>query len=105
MAADGDAWPARRRELFQALAQRYGTSITRYAAERDTIQAQARTHEAVRDHAQRHARIFSDAVIFLQIGILLSSVAALLRRRPLWYVGSLSGLVGLYWFVMGFVAR
>ncbi len=105
IAANEPQWPARTLGLYRGLAQRYDATIARYTGEKDTIQAEARRFEQVRDHATRHARIFSEAVVYLQIGILLSSVAALLRRRPLWYIGMASGAVGLYHFVMGFVAR
>ena len=42
------------------------------------------------------------AVIFLQIAILLSSIAALLKKKPLWLAGLVVGAVGVVHFVNGF---
>jgi hypothetical protein len=73
--------------------------ITRYAAEKDSIQTDARKFEDIRDHAQRHSQVFGMAVIFLQIAILLSSIAALLKKKPVWVLGMAVGLVGMGYFV------
>ncbi len=105
IAANADHWPEPTLRLYRSRADEYGATIARYAAEKDTIQAEARRLETVRDDAQRHARIFSEAIIYLQIGILLSSVSALMKKKPLWILGSLSGVVGLYHFAMGFIGR
>jgi len=43
------------------------------------------------------------AVIFLQIGILLSSIAALLKKKPLWMLGLAVGVAGIYYFINGFL--
>jgi hypothetical protein len=49
-----------------------------------------------------HARIFGGAVIFLQIAILLSSIAALMKKKPLWLAGLAVGIVGILYFCDGF---
>ena len=72
--------------------------ITRYSAEKDTIQADAKKFEDIRDHAQRHSQVYGMAVIFLQIAILLSSIAALLKKKMVWILGLAVGLVGLGYF-------
>jgi hypothetical protein len=41
-------------------------------------------------------------VIFLQISILLSSIAALLKKQPAWWLGLAVGAVGLVFFANGF---
>ena len=41
---------------------------------------------------------------FLQIAILLSSVSALLKKKMLWGLGSLLGLVGVGYIIAGFFA-
>jgi divalent metal cation (Fe/Co/Zn/Cd) transporter len=57
----------------------------------------------MRDDAQLHSKIFGMAVIFLQISILLSSIAALLKKKPIWYLGLVVGAVGLVYFANGFL--
>jgi len=52
--------------------------------------------------SQAHGQNFSMAVIFLQIAILLSSVAALMKKIKLWYGGLVIGSLGLLYFSNGF---
>ena len=52
--------------------------------------------------AQAHGQAFGMAVIFLQIAILLSSVAALMKVRNLWFAGMGLGAVGVVFFANGF---
>lgn len=97
--------PEAAQRLYRERAAEYRRSIARYEQEMATIQRDARSLEERRDHAQRHSQMFGLAVIFLQIAILMSSVAALLKRQPLWWFGMLSGVFGVYHFVAGFFAR
>jgi hypothetical protein len=61
------------------------------------------SQEFIRDDAQRHSRIFGMAVIFLQVAILLSSIAALLKKKSVWILGLLIGAVGMMYFLNGFL--
>ena len=105
LAAGQQTLPEAARTLFRERAAEYRRSVGRYELEMATIQRDAKSLEERRDHAQRHSQMFGLAVIFLQIAILMSSVAALLRRQPLWWFGMLSGVFGLYHFIAGFFAR
>ena len=58
--------------------------------------------EISRDDAKRHSNAFGIAVIFLQVAILFSSIAALLKKKPLWYMGMIVGLGGVLYFANGF---
>jgi hypothetical protein len=73
--------------------------IARYSQEKAQIQADAKKFEEIRDHAQRHSQVFGMAVIFLQIAILLSSIAALLKKKLVWILGLAVGLVGMGYFI------
>jgi hypothetical protein len=105
IAANADHWSPATMRLYRSQSADYAAQVARYDAEKDTIQAAARRLEAQRDDAALHARVFGEAIIYLQIAILLSSVAALMKKKPLWILGSVSGAVGLYHFVMGFVGK
>ena len=76
--------------------------VTTYDGEKAEILAQARSLEQERDDALRHGAPFGLAVIFLQIGILLSSIAALLKKKPIYFAGLAVGVVGLVYFANGF---
>ncbi len=80
----------------------YTKRIARYDAEKEEISKDAKQFEQIRDDAQRHSQIFGIAVIFLQIAILLSSIAALLRKKLLWFLGMALGAVGVVYFANGF---
>jgi len=81
---------------------RYAEEVSRYNAEKQEIQAQARKLEQERDDAQKHGQGFGLAVIYLQIGILLSSIAALLKQKNVYFLGLGVGVVGIVYFVNGF---
>lgn len=80
----------------------YSQKIKKYEEEKTAIEKDARALEKRKEDAQRHSEIFGMAVIFLQIAILLSSIAALLKKRPIWYIGVGTGALGLVYFVNGF---
>jgi len=81
----------------------YGAKIAKYEGEKAKIQQDAKKLETSRDEAQAHAKIFGLAVIFLQIAILLSSIAALLKKKYLWVVGVALGVYGIVQFANGFL--
>lgn len=64
---------------YNKLLAEYSAKIAKYDLEKTEIQKEAKRFEEVRNDAQRHAQIFGIAVIYLQIAILLSSIAALLK--------------------------
>jgi hypothetical protein len=76
--------------------------VAKYEGEKADIDKKARAFEVVKAEAQKHGAAFGLAVIFLQIGILLSSIAALLKQKPVYYVGLVVGVVGIVYFINGF---
>ena len=74
----------------------------KYEGEKADIQKVAHGFEDAKADAQKHGAAFGFAVIFLQIAILLSSIAALLKKKPVYYLGLLVGVVGLVYFANGF---
>ncbi|MGD0843394.1 MAG: DUF4337 domain-containing protein [Geobacteraceae bacterium] len=81
----------------------YGKKIARYDEEKAAIQKEAKRYEQIRDDAQKHSQTFGIAVIFLQIAILLSSIAALIKKKPVWVLGMAVGGVGIVYFADGFL--
>lgn len=80
----------------------YEKKIAKYEAEKAQIQAEAKRLESIRDTAKAHGNAFGFAVIFLQIAILLCSIAALLKQKAIWAAGSAVGAVGVLYFLNGF---
>lgn len=81
----------------------YKKKVEKYEKEKTDIQQAAKQLEAVRDDAQLHSKTFGVAVIYLQIAILMSSIAGLLKKKPVWYVGMAAGVIGLVYFADGFL--
>lgn len=77
--------------------------VVKYDSEKAEIQKVARGYEDAKAEAQKHSAAFGLAVIFLQIGILLSSIAALLKQKPVYYLGLAVGVVGIVYFINGFL--
>jgi hypothetical protein len=80
----------------------YRKRYEKYEQEKAEIEVAAKNLEKVRDESQLHAKAFGVAVIYLQIAILLSSIAGLLKKKPVWYVGLATGSIGLVFFANGF---
>ena len=80
----------------------YEKKIAKYELEKADIQKSAKRFEGIRDDAQKHGQAFGIAVIFLQIAILLSSIAALVKIKYIWGLGVAIGVVGTIYFANGF---
>lgn len=100
--ASGQKMPKSMVEEYTQRIDSYSKKIKKYEEEKEQIEQEARRFEGVKEDAQRHAQIFGMAVIFLQIAILLSSIAALMKKKILWILGLILGVVGLVYFMNGF---
>jgi len=80
----------------------YGQKIKKYDDEKAEIKKKAEDLEKIRDDAQKHSGAFGLAAMFLQIAILLSSIAALMKRKLFWFLGMAAGCFGLLYFFNGF---
>ncbi|MBS4097953.1 MAG: DUF4337 domain-containing protein [Sulfuricella sp.] len=96
----GAASPAT--DAYQAKIAEYRKKVEKYEKEKTEIQQEAKRLEAARDEAQLHSKTFGIAVIYLQIAILLSSIAGLLKKKPVWYTGVAAGVMGIVYFADGF---
>lgn len=94
----------------RALAAAYDRQVKRYAAEQAQIRRDAEALERRRDEAAAVASRYDAryerlalAVAFFQLAIVVSSVAAIVRRAPLWYLGLAGGAVGLIFLLQALV--
>jgi len=90
-------------DLYQNKINDYKSKIEKYENEKREIKSVAEGFEITRDQTQVHAKNFGIAVIFLQITILLSTIAGLLKKKYIWYIGLGSGLIGIGYFINGFL--
>jgi hypothetical protein len=101
--AMGSKAPAEAVAEYRKKIEDYGKKIAKYDGEKEEIKKKAESYENTRDEAQKHGQAFGIAVIFLQIAILLSSIAALLKIKPVWLLGLGVGAVGIVYFANGFL--
>jgi hypothetical protein len=94
--------------LRQAAA--YDKEIARYTALQKEIMKDAKVQERQRDEAKAAAQRFDERYRRLslggasfQIAIVVSSVAAIVKRRSLWYLGLAGGAVGLFFLAQELV--
>lgn len=99
--ACGPAAPADVRARYEARIAASAQRVQRDEQEQAQIKDIAESLERKRDAFQRHQAASGIAVIYLQITILLSSVSALTKKRPLWYAPLVLGTLGLVQFANG----
>lgn len=80
----------------------YNQKVKKYDEEKEEIKKKAEELEKRRDDAQTHSGAFGMAAMFLQIAILLSSIAALMKQKYFWFLGIAAGCFGLVYFFNGF---
>jgi DNA repair exonuclease SbcCD ATPase subunit len=87
---------------YEKKIESYTEKIGKYDKEKEEIKKKAEELETRRDESQKHAGAFGLAAMFLQIAILLSSIAALMKKKYAWYIGVLLGAIGVLYFFNGF---
>ncbi len=80
----------------------YDDKIKKYGKEKDDITKVAKGLEDDQKESKRHSEGFGRAVIFLQLSILLSTIAVLVKKRMLWFISLALGVAGIIYFVDGF---
>lgn len=80
----------------------YKKNIQKYEEEKEAIKKDATSFENQRDESKKHSEKFGIAVIFLQISILLSSIATLSKKRFVWFCSLILGALGIFYFIDGF---
>jgi hypothetical protein len=87
---------------YNGMIEDYTKKVKTYESEKEAIDKDAKNFQNLRDEAKLHSAKFGIAVIFLQISILLSSIATLSKKRFVWICGLVLGLIGIIYFLDGF---
>src|SRR6185369_2257503 len=78
---------------------KYGDEVKRYDTEKKEIKDKADGIAAAKLKAQEMGGNFAYGLIFLQIALMLSSIASLTKRHYLWYIALLCNLGWLFYFL------
>ncbi len=93
--------PAETLQDYNKRIESYTSNIKRYEVEKQDIQKQALALESERDQASVHSQQFGIAVILLQLAILLSSIASVMKKKPMWLLGIFLGATGFIYLANG----
>ncbi len=85
--------------------EKYQHEAERYTKEQAEVEEQARDLEKESALAQRKADRFDLGEVFLEIALVICSLALLSRKRFYWLLGIVSGLAGLGVAATGFLMR
>ena len=77
--------PEMRTEAVNKQLAAFENEISRYKQEKSDIAKEAQKLEAERDSARKYNTVFGQALMFLQVGILLSSLASINKVNGYWY--------------------
>jgi len=86
-------------EKYRQVIERYAGEVKRYEAEKKEIKAKAEELASRKELSQFMGGNFGYSLIFLQIAIMLSSIASLTKKHYLWYIG-MSGNIGWLFFFL-----
>ena len=98
----GETTPEQK-ELLRKSLEEDGKNIARYNQEKADIKKEAESTNKENALVVRRGGQFSLAVVFSQIGIMLSSVGALLKRKEMWIVGLIFGCIASVYLANGFL--
>ena len=77
------------------LREKYSGEATRYKDEQKEIEDKAREMEADVAHERNRADRFDLAEVFLEVGLVITSITLLSGRKTFWYLGMFLGVVGI----------
>ncbi len=77
------------------LREKYSGEAARYREEQKGIEEKANEMEAEVGHERNRADRFDLAEVFLEMGLVITSITLLSGRRIFWYLGILLGVVGI----------
>ena len=97
--------PGKDVESMAKVREKYGQEAERYKHDKEEIQAEARKLEHEVSVERMRADRFDLAEVFLEIGLVITSITLLSGRRLFWYLGMLFGVVGIVVAVTGVLIR
>jgi hypothetical protein len=77
------------------LREKYSGEATRYKEEQKGIEEKANEMEAEVGHERNRADRFDLAEVFLEVGLVITSITLLSGKRIFWYLGMFLGVVGM----------
>jgi hypothetical protein len=87
------------------LREKYSQEAERYKDEQKEIEREARKSESEFATERKRADRYDLAEVFLEMGLVITSITLLSGRRVFWHLGMLLGMVGIVVAVMGAIVH
>jgi len=87
------------------LREKYSGEATRYKDEQKEIEDKAHEMEAEVAHERNRADRFDLSEVFMEVGLVITSITLLSGRRIFWYLGMALGVVGIVVATTGFLVH
>ena len=87
------------------LRDKYTAEASRYRGDRDDVESEARTLEAEVLTEENRADRYDLAEVFLEVGLVITSITLLSGRRLYWAAGVVLGFIGIAVAVTGFLVH
>jgi len=81
--------------LYEEKLKTVTQEISRYDSEKNQIKKEAEDTAALNKAVSKKGNFFSGSLVFFQIGIMLSSVSALLKKKFMWILGLGFGAIAI----------
>jgi Domain of unknown function (DUF4337) len=85
--------------------EKYSAEAERYRDEQKEIQSEAQKLEKEAGVARGRSDRFDLAVVFLEVGLVITSITLLSGRRTFWRLGIVLGVIGAFAALTGFLFR
>jgi hypothetical protein len=91
------------KEKANVVHEKYVKEVQRYSADKDEISVKAKELEAERNVVSQRGNRFDGGEVLLEVGLVISSVTLLTKRRYFWFTGILFGAAGVVLALTGFL--
>jgi hypothetical protein len=91
--------------MLAKLRDKYSTEVARYKDEQKGIEDKAHDMEAEVAHERNRADRFDLSEVFLEVGLVITSITLLSGRRLFWWLGMGLGVVGIVVATTGFLVH
>jgi Domain of unknown function (DUF4337) len=97
--------PAEKQEKFRKEAEREKDEAKKIQDEARELDKKVTERNEQSEHALHVHHLFARAVTIFQVAIALAAIAALSKKRPMWYVSLVGGALGIFFAAQGFMAE
>jgi hypothetical protein len=97
--------PSSDAEALAKLREKYASEAARYKNDQMELEAEAHKLQGEGDTEKKRADRYDLAEVFLEIGLVVTSITLLSGRRVFWGLGLLFGVVGIVISATGFLIR